>query len=87
MTQTAAPTGHLPDPWPAPLASGPVRATVSLPGSKSLTNRALVLTVQAVNDPPTLDVLNNVALEEDAPLSLPLTGVSAGAAYCQSRSP
>ncbi|MGK5626890.1 3-phosphoshikimate 1-carboxyvinyltransferase [Streptomyces sp. URMC 123] len=29
--------------WPAPLASGPVDATVSVPGSKSVTNRALVL--------------------------------------------
>ncbi len=31
------------DPWPAPRARGPVTARVSLPGSKSLTNRALVL--------------------------------------------
>jgi 3-phosphoshikimate 1-carboxyvinyltransferase len=31
------------DPWPAPRASGPVDAVVSLPGSKSMTNRALVL--------------------------------------------
>lgn len=31
------------DPWPAPRAHVPVEATVSLPGSKSLTNRALVL--------------------------------------------
>ena len=31
------------DPWPAPRARGPVHASVSLPGSKSLTNRALVL--------------------------------------------
>jgi len=30
-------------PWPAPVADGPVRATVGLPGSKSQTNRALVL--------------------------------------------
>jgi 3-phosphoshikimate 1-carboxyvinyltransferase len=30
-------------PWPAPVADGPVTATVELPGSKSLTNRALVL--------------------------------------------
>ncbi|HTE73757.1 MAG TPA: 3-phosphoshikimate 1-carboxyvinyltransferase [Actinomycetes bacterium] len=29
--------------WPAPVAAGPVVATVSLPGSKSQTNRALVL--------------------------------------------
>ena len=38
------------DLWPAPVATGPVRATVALPGSKSLTNRALVLA--AVADGP-----------------------------------
>jgi len=31
------------DPWAAPHARGPVHAELSLPGSKSLTNRALVL--------------------------------------------
>ncbi len=31
------------DPWPAPRAGGPVDLIVSLPGSKSLTNRALIL--------------------------------------------
>ncbi|MGH3430710.1 MAG: 3-phosphoshikimate 1-carboxyvinyltransferase, partial [Mycobacteriales bacterium] len=30
-------------PWPAPRADGPVSATVRLPGSKSATNRALLL--------------------------------------------
>jgi 3-phosphoshikimate 1-carboxyvinyltransferase len=34
-------------PWPAPLARGPINATVSLPGSKSLTNRELVLSALA----------------------------------------
>jgi len=29
--------------WPAPTADGPVRASVTVPGSKSVTNRALVL--------------------------------------------
>lgn len=29
--------------WPAPLASGPVKASVTVPGSKSVTNRGLVL--------------------------------------------
>jgi 3-phosphoshikimate 1-carboxyvinyltransferase len=29
--------------WPAPLASGPVRGRVTVPGSKSVTNRALLL--------------------------------------------
>jgi 3-phosphoshikimate 1-carboxyvinyltransferase len=33
--------------WPAPHATGPVRARVALPGSKSLTNRALVLAALA----------------------------------------
>jgi 3-phosphoshikimate 1-carboxyvinyltransferase len=40
-------TDPLPDPWPAPYAAEPVRATVTLPGSKSLTNRALVLAALA----------------------------------------
>lgn len=34
-------------PWPAPVAGGPVDATVTLPGSKSATNRALVLAALA----------------------------------------
>lgn len=33
--------------WPAPRARGPVRATVTVPGSKSITNRALVLAALA----------------------------------------
>jgi 3-phosphoshikimate 1-carboxyvinyltransferase len=35
------------DPWPAPLAAGPVHAVISIPGSKSVTNRALVLAALA----------------------------------------
>lgn len=38
------------DPWPAPHATAPVDIVVSLPGSKSLTNRALVLA--AIADGP-----------------------------------
>jgi 3-phosphoshikimate 1-carboxyvinyltransferase len=34
-------------PWPAPFAESPVRATVAVPGSKSMTNRALVLAALA----------------------------------------
>jgi 3-phosphoshikimate 1-carboxyvinyltransferase len=34
-------------PWPAPTAPAPLRATVSVPGSKSLTNRELVLAALA----------------------------------------
>lgn len=33
--------------WPAPLAAGPVNGTVGVPGSKSATNRALVLAALA----------------------------------------
>jgi 3-phosphoshikimate 1-carboxyvinyltransferase len=33
--------------WPAPHATGPVEATVTVPGSKSVTNRALVLAALA----------------------------------------
>jgi 3-phosphoshikimate 1-carboxyvinyltransferase len=35
------------DPWPAPTASGAVDAVVTVPGSKSVTNRALVLAALA----------------------------------------
>jgi 3-phosphoshikimate 1-carboxyvinyltransferase len=40
-TQTSAPA------WPAPTATAPIDATVSVPGSKSLTNRYLVLAALA----------------------------------------
>src|SRR5437899_1137098 len=33
--------------WSAPTADGPVDATVALPGSKSMTNRALILAALA----------------------------------------
>lgn len=42
----------LADPWPAPRADRPVGATVTLPGSKSLTNRALLLA--AIADGPSV---------------------------------
>ncbi len=37
----------IPDPWPAPRVRKPVDVAVSLPGSKSLTNRALLLAALA----------------------------------------
>lgn len=43
--------GGLPDPWPAPLATGALDAVVDVPGSKSLTNRYLPLA--ALADTPT----------------------------------
>ena len=33
--------------WPAPAAAGPVHARLAIPGSKSVTNRALVLAALA----------------------------------------
>ena len=45
-------TAPLEDPWPAPRARGPVDAVVTLPGSKSLTNRALILA--AIADGPSV---------------------------------
>ncbi len=45
--EAGTPARAWPDPWPAPHATGPVEATVSLPGSKSLTNRALILAALA----------------------------------------
>ena len=44
--------GADPGPWKAPAASGPLHATLALPGSKSLTNRELVLS--ALADGPSL---------------------------------
>lgn len=41
MSETT--TSTITDPWPAPTASGPINATVTIPGSKSLSNRYLIL--------------------------------------------
>ena len=43
-----------PDLWPAPRAHRPVDAQVTLPGSKSITNRALLLGAAAGGDPEVL---------------------------------
>ncbi len=45
--QRHAPGAHDREHWAAPAAAGPVRAVVTLPGSKSITNRALVLAALA----------------------------------------
>lgn len=57
---------HLDDPWPAPRATAPVSAIVSLPGSKSQTNRALVLA--ALSDGPS--VLRRPLVSRDTSLML-----------------
>ncbi|GGA59252.1 3-phosphoshikimate 1-carboxyvinyltransferase 1 [Pseudoclavibacter endophyticus] len=41
------PLQHDDGPWPAPVADGPIDARVQIPGSKSLTNRELVLSALA----------------------------------------
>jgi 3-phosphoshikimate 1-carboxyvinyltransferase len=41
------PDASAPGPWPAPRARGPLAARLSLPGSKSITNRELVLSALA----------------------------------------
>ncbi|MCQ1985299.1 3-phosphoshikimate 1-carboxyvinyltransferase [Arthrobacter sp. zg-Y844] len=43
----SAPNAGVPATWPAPFATSPVDATVAVPGSKSLTNRYLVLAALA----------------------------------------
>lgn len=50
--------------WPAPVAPAPVRATVAVPGSKSETNRALVLA--ALADQPS--VISNALQSRDTQL-------------------
>ncbi|MET8507933.1 3-phosphoshikimate 1-carboxyvinyltransferase [Streptomyces sp. NPDC004787] len=47
MTDTTPSTDPLTGRWPAPYAAGAVDATVTVPGSKSVTNRALVLAALA----------------------------------------
>ncbi|KAB7790028.1 3-phosphoshikimate 1-carboxyvinyltransferase [Bifidobacterium leontopitheci] len=43
VAQNPATAPAIPDPWPAPTPHGPLDATVTIPGSKSLSNRYLIL--------------------------------------------
>jgi 3-phosphoshikimate 1-carboxyvinyltransferase len=52
--------------WRAPVAQGPVRATLRLPGSKSITNRALILA--ALSDSPS--VVRGVLKARDTSLAI-----------------
>jgi 3-phosphoshikimate 1-carboxyvinyltransferase len=61
-----------PDPWPAPRVRGPVDLVVSLPGSKSLTNRALVLA--ALADGPSV-VRRALASRDTLLMAAALTGL------------
>ncbi|MGH3472915.1 MAG: 3-phosphoshikimate 1-carboxyvinyltransferase [Nocardioidaceae bacterium] len=53
-------------PWPAPYAERPVHASISLPGSKSITNRALLLA--AIADAPS--TINGALLARDTRLMI-----------------
>jgi len=68
----ATANGH--DLWPAPHADGPVRAVVRLPGSKSLTNRALLLA--ALSDGPSA-VRGALAARDTTLMADALTGLGA----------
>ena len=49
--------------------------------SNNIVTRTFVVTVNPINDPPTLDVINNLSLNEDPGLqTINLTGISMGAA-------
>ena len=48
-------------PWPAPPATGPVLATVTVPGSKSQTNRALILAALGTTTEGTAGVVSKVS--------------------------
>lgn len=63
------------DPWPAPTVAGPLHATVELPGSKSLTNRALVLA--ALADGPSV-VRRALRSRDTLLMAQALTSVGAG---------
>ncbi len=69
---------------PVPNGYGAVTITVSVNDGQSANNtfqRAFVVTVNPVNDPPTLGPIANITLNEDPPLqTITLTGISPGAA-------
>ena len=74
---------------PAPNLSGSalvtVTATKMIGGALRTSTTSFTLTVNAVNDPPTLDPIAPVVLPEDAPLqTVNLTGISAGGARTSS---
>jgi 3-phosphoshikimate 1-carboxyvinyltransferase len=54
--------------WPAPTTSSPVHATVTVPGSKSLTNRALVLAALAT--PHGTSTISNALRSRDTDLMI-----------------
>jgi uncharacterized repeat protein (TIGR01451 family) len=82
-----SPTGVL-SYHPAPSANGVATVTVYAQdnggtangGSDSSPSQTFTISILAVNDPPTLDPISDLTIDEDAPLqTINLTGISAGA--------
>jgi hypothetical protein len=69
---------------PVANANGTATITVSVNDGQSqsnLTTRTFTVTVTSVNDPPTLNALSDLQIDEDAgPQVIPLSGISSGAA-------
>ena len=73
---------------PAPDKSGIANITVTVNdfgSTNNLTTRTFKVTINAVNDPPTLNAINNpAAIDEDAPQqTISLSGISAGGGETQ----
>ncbi|WP_291278172.1 3-phosphoshikimate 1-carboxyvinyltransferase [Galactobacter sp.] len=65
----------VPDPWPAPVSPGPLDATVAIPGSKSLTNRHLLVAALA-RDP--VEVVAPLDSRDSRLMQRALTGLGSG---------
>jgi hypothetical protein len=67
---------------PVPNQFGSTTITLAVADQQAATaSRSFVLNVAAVNDPPTLDAVSDVTLDEDSgSRSVPLTGIGTGAA-------
>lgn len=61
--------------WPAPLASTPVHATVTVPGSKSQTNRTLVLAAVAAAHSDATSTVSGALRSRDTDLMIGALGV------------
>ncbi|MDB6032866.1 MAG: Repeat family, partial [Verrucomicrobiales bacterium] len=69
---------------PAPNVSGTTLITLSANDGSTNVTRSFVLNVTPVNDPPTLDPISDVVLNEDSPQNVSFTGISAGPNESQS---
>jgi uncharacterized repeat protein (TIGR01451 family) len=65
---------------PAPGQSGTSLITVTVSDGTNSASDGFLLTVSAVNDPPTLDPILDVATTSSTTVTLPLSGISSGAA-------